>query len=162
MKKVFIVILSAVLICTVFAACSNVSKDQPTTIPTATAAPYEKSTTDTAVIKNGDAAELIKQYSAKELALTDEEKKECSYLTNESGVKIGDDFYISVVAAYKVEEKGEDGKTYVKFDHRGEYYIRYDGKQILRKNIKEENPKEEYTELKVKELKTTKAEDKKD
>lgn len=160
MKKAFVVLLSVILICTVFAACSNKSKDQPTTIPTATAAPYEKSTTDTAVIKNGDAAEFIKSYSAKELALTDEEKKECSFLTNDSGVKIGDDYYISVIAAYKVEEKGEDGKTYIKFDHRGEYYIRYDGKQIMRKNIKEDNPEKEYTELKVKELKTTEAEKK--
>ena len=159
MKKVFAILISLVVICSAFAACSKPQKDQPTTVPeTVTAKQVDKTTTDTAKIKNADAANLIKSYSAKQLSLTDKEKKECSFLTNDSGVKIGDDYYISVIAAYKISEKGEDGKTYIKFDHRGEYYIRYDGKKILKKNM-DNKEKDEYTELKVKEVPTTEAQE---
>ncbi len=159
MKKLFIVLLSFVVVCTAFAACSKQSKDQPTTIPTATAAQFDKTTTDAAVYKDKEAIEFIKKYSAEELGLTDKEKKECSYLADTSGVKIGDDYYIKVIAAYKKSEKGDDGKNYFKFDSRGEYFIRYDGKQVLKKDMK--NKKEDkYTELKVKKVKTTEAEKK--
>ena len=153
MKKVFAVIICALVIFSAFAACSKPSKDQPTTVTSQTVKQVEKTTTDLAKIKNADAANLIKSYSAKELSLTEEEKKECSFLTNDSGMKIGDDYYICVIAAYMNSTKGEDGKTYTTFDHRGEYYIRYDGKKILKKNMKNKE-KDEYSELKVKELKT--------
>ena len=156
MKKILAILLTLTLVVLAFAACSKASKDEPTTVPTVTAKQVERTTTDIAKIKNGDAAELIKSYSAKELSLTDKEKKECSFLTNDSGIKIKDDYYICVIAAYMNSQKGEDGKTYTTFDHRGEYYIRYDGKKILKKNM-ENKEKDEYTELKVKELKTTEA-----
>ena len=160
MKKTLVILLSIIVIFAAFAACSKPTKDQPTTVPSQTVQKVEKTTTDLAKIKNGEAAELIKSYSAKELSLTDKEKKECSFLTNDSGIKIKDDYYICVIAAYMNSQKGEDGKTYTTFDHRGEYYIRYDGKQVLKKNMKNKE-KDEYTELKVKEIKTTEAESKK-
>ena len=160
MKKFLSVIICLVLVCTAFAACSNKDKkDDGNKKTQTTVAKVEQTTTDLAKIKGSDATELIKSYSAEELSLTEEEKKECTYLTNTSGIKIGNEYYISVVVAYANSKKGEDGKTYTNFDHRGEYYIRYDGKKILKKNMKNKE-KDEYTELKVKELKTTKADEK--
>ena len=156
MKKTLVILLSIVLIFALFAACKKQTKDQPTTIPSETVQHVVETTTDLAKIKSGDAVDYIKSYSAKELSLTDKEKKECSFLTNNSGIKIKDDYYVSVIAAYPNSKKGEDGKTYTTFDHRGEYFIRYDGKQVLKKNMKNKE-KDEYTELKVKEFKPTEA-----
>lgn len=161
MKKLLSVIICLVLVCTAFAACKNDNNKNDSDKKTATSvSKVQQTTTDLAKIKGSEATELIKSYSAKELSLTEEEKKDCTYLTNTSGIKIGDEYYVSVVVAYANSKKGDDGKTYTNFDHRGEYYIRYDGKKILKKNMKNKE-KDEYTELKVKEIKTTKAEEKK-
>ncbi len=153
MKKILAVVLCLVMACGVFAACTKKEpeKNDPaiaeSTAPVSTTAAV---TTDSAKIKESDAIDLIKSYSAKELSLSDEDYKECHFLVNSSGIQIKDDYYISVVAAIMSENTGEDGKTYVNFDHRGEYYIRYDGKQILKKDMSSEE--EKYTELEVKEL----------
>ena len=158
MKKFICILTCIVLICTAFAACKNSAKDEGNKKTQTSIVQVQKTTTDLAKIKGSDATELIKSYSAKELSLTEKEKKDCSFLTNDSGIKIGDEHYISVIAAFPVNKKGDDGKTYVNFDRRGEYYIRYDSKKILKKNMKN-TAKDEYTELKVKALKTTKAKD---
>lgn len=153
MKKLFCVLTCFVILCAVFAGCKK--EDKKPTQPQTTVMKVEKTTTDLAKIKGDDAIELIKSYSAEELSLTEKEMKECEFLVNSSGTKIGNEHFISVVVAYPISKKGEDGKTYTQFDHRGEYYIRYDGNKIIKKNMKNKE-KDEYTELKVKKTKTTK------
>lgn len=104
-------------------------------------------TTDVAKIKEGDAIKYISSYSAKELSLSEKEKKECDFVVSNTGVKIKNDYYVLIKAVVK-HEKGEDengNKTYA-FDEKGEYYIRYDGKQVLKKDMTKDD---KYIELEL-------------
>jgi hypothetical protein len=153
MKKFFSVIVCALMIATMFVACSTNSEDATTT--SSTAKTTVKYTTDDAVIAEADAVNLIKSYSAKELGLSDDEYEECSFMVANSGELIDETYYIKVVAAIKTEHENDDGEVTYTFDNKGEYYISYDGKQILQKDMSSE--KDKYSEMEVKAVPTTKA-----
>ena len=153
MKKALTVLISICLVAAMFAACASKtpagnSKSEES-FPNGGIAKATSMTTDQAKIVDKDAINLIKSYSAKELSLTDEEMKKCDFLVAASGVEVNGDNYIQVIAAVKNVHE-EDGKTSFTFDNKGEYYIRYDGKQILKKDMTKDKP--EYTEMDVKEI----------
>lgn len=158
MKKILTLVLCAVLGISVFTACSKEAGNQSpsdSTAPSIQKTTQAELPTEDAVIKEIDAINLIKSYSDKELGLSKELRKECSFMVASSGVKIEKDLYIKVVAVIKNEKKDEKtGESSFQFDTKGEYYIRYDGKQILSKNLKDGK----YTQMKVKHsTETTKA-----
>ncbi len=147
MKKYISIILCLTIIASAFVACSS-KKEDGTTTTTAIA-------TDTAKIKEADAINLIESYSLDELGITKTEKKDCSFMVASSGEFIEEQNanYIKVIAAIKeAHENSETKEVTYTFDTKGEYYIRFDGKQILSKNVETG----EYTEMKVKKVPTTK------
>ncbi|MFR5874992.1 MAG: hypothetical protein ACLUFN_00730 [Eubacterium sp.] len=147
MKKLLSVLICISIIVCIFAACSD-NKDNEQTSTTATTG----ITTDSAKITESDAISLIKSYSDKELGITAEEREKCSFMVSGSGTEIDKDFYIKVIAAVKTAHEEGDETTYT-FDNKGEYYIRYDGKQILSMDMKTGK----YSEMKVKDVPTTEA-----
>lgn len=157
MKKALVIILSIVMVIAAFAGCSAKKNNNDQTggpkNTSSVAEEWQKTTitTDNAKISNNDAIEYIKSYSAKELSLTDEEMKECDFMFSGTGVKIKNDYYVKVSAIVK-HEKGKDGNgnPIYTFDNKGEYYIRYDGKQVLKKDMTKNT--NEYTELKAKKI----------
>lgn len=155
MKKILPIILCITIIAGAFAACSGDKKDNKQTTGT-TATTTTSITTDKAKIKEADAINLIESYSAKELGLTKELKEDCSFMVASDGEKVTykgkDNYYIKVVAVIKHEkEDKETKKKTFTFDYKGEYYIRFDGKQILSKSV----DNDELTELEVKPVPTT-------
>lgn len=163
MKKLLVLLFSALIIAGSLAACSSgegskgpSSEDQSGNPKQAVAeqatSPWQQTTitTDTAKIKEMDACNLIMSYSAKELSLTEKQKSKCSFMVTGTGVEIEGDFYIEVDAVIKHEQKDDKGETYYTFDNKGEYFIRYDGKQILKKDMTAK--KDKYTEMKVREV----------
>lgn len=155
MKKVLSLVLCVVLTVCVFTACSkSADKNAETEAASSVAEKTTQTTiaTQDAKIKESDALNLIKSYSDKELGLSKDLRKECSFLISNSGVKIEKDLYVKVVAVIKHEKKDEKtGEVSYQFDTKGEYYIRYDGKKILSKNLKTEK----YTDMKVKKVPQT-------
>lgn len=151
MKKFLSIILCVVVVASAFVACSkaenNDAEGDKTEVYTS-----EVVTTDDAIIKEADAINLIQSYSAKELGLTEEEYKECSFMVASSGIELDGKYYIKVIATVKTEHKDGENVTYT-FDNKGEYYISYNGKQILQKDMKSEE--EKYSDMKVKEVPTT-------
>lgn len=150
MKKILAILLAIVIVATAFVACSkNDSKDNETTTTTGI-------TTDDAKIKEADAVNLMQSYSAKELGIDEKELKDCSFMVASSGEKLEEQkaYYVKVIAVIKNAHEDPETKeiTYT-FDYKGEYYIRYDGKQILSKDVKTG----EFTEMKVKAVPTTSA-----
>ena len=152
MKKKYLVALLAfvlvVLGVVLFVFFSNQSKIEES--PTDKDGHITTYTTESAVIKENDAIVLIKSYSAEELSLSEEDYSGCQFMVRKSGNKINGDYYIQVIATYPTETT-ENGETYYKFDTKGEYYIRYDGKEILKKNLEDDT----YDKLEVKELPET-------
>lgn len=153
MKKVLAVIISLCILVAVFAACSannkgtaDITGDPKNTSSAAEEWQKTTITTDTAKLVKGEAVAYIKSYSAKELSLSEKEMKECDFMFSGTGFKIEGDYYVMVTAVIKKETgtNSEGNKTYT-FDTKGEYYIRYDGKQVLKKDIKTG----EYKELKL-------------
>lgn len=158
MKKILPILLCITVIAGAFVGCSGDKKDEKTTATTTTA--VTAITTDNAKIKEADAINLIESYSDKELGLTKDVRKECSFMVASDGEAVKyngkEDNYIKVVAVIK--NKHEDEKTKkvtFTFDYKGEYYIRFDGKQILMKDLSAEQDKEVYKELEVKAVPTT-------
>lgn len=150
MKKFLAIVLSVVVVATAFVACSK-NNGEGENISTT-----ETITTDKAVIKEADSINLIKSYSASELGLTDEEYKECSFMVASSGIELDGKFYVKVIATVKTKHTDEDGNETFTFDNKGEYYISYDGKTILQKNMKvEEGAADEYSKMDVKPVPTT-------
>lgn len=152
MKRILSVILCLTIVSLIFVGCSSNKDEKPTTTKK-NESQVTEITTDDAKVTESDAINLVKSYSAKELGLTADEMKSCSFMVASTGVKIENSYYIKVIATVKNEQKGEDGKTTYTFDNKGEYYIRYDAKQILKKNMKSD--KDEYDEMKVKSVPTT-------
>ncbi len=155
MKKILIALLCIAMIVAAFAACGkSADKDEKTTENPMTT---QTITTDDAVIANNDAIALIQSYSAKELGLTKQDMKDCSFLVNSSGVKHDGQYYVSVIATIKIaheattNDQGEEVISYT-FDKKGDYLIRYDGKEILAKN-----GDSDYRKLKVKAVPSTTA-----
>ena len=150
MKKILVCILCIAMAVCVFGACAKKdSKDGKTTAAQATT---ESMTTDSAVIKEADAINLIESYSDEELGLTAKQRKSASFMVASNGVKIEDGNYIEVIATVKTEHKDGDKTTYT-FDNLGVYYISYDGKKIMRKDMESETPK--YIDMKVKAVPST-------
>ena len=152
MKKVLVLFLCVVMVVCAFCACSkNDSKKPDSTEAKTTSA---EMTTDNAVIKEADAINLIQSYSDDELGLTKKQRKEASFMVAGDGVKIDGKNYIEVVATIKEEHKDGDKISYT-FNHLGMYYISYDGKKIMRKDMDSKEAK--YIDMKVKAVPTTTA-----
>lgn len=149
MKKFLPIILCLVIVCGLFAACSNDKTEDDTTTTTETTA----ITTDDAKITQGDAIRLIESYSNEELGITAEQRAECSFLVAGEGEEIDGKFYIKVIAAVKQQHVAEDGSITFTFDEKGAYFIRYDGEQVMSKDM----TTGEYKDLEVKEVPTTQA-----
>lgn len=160
MKKILSIVLSLVIIMGVFAGCSGKTDDPKETTKAKETTATTEVTTDEAVVKEADAIELIKSYSAKELGLSKDDYKKCSFMVGGEGIKIDKAYYIKVIAAIKNSQKDKDGKEVYTFDVKGEYFISYDGKKVLKRDLK--STEDKYDELEVKEVptkeQTTKAE----
>ena len=151
MKKILVLLVCVAVLFTVFTACKGDDKKDDGSTAKYSSTKIE---TDEAKIANGDAINLIKSYSKDELGLSEKEMKECSFLVANEGTEYKNNNYVVVIATIKTEhedknEEGEDITTYT-FDNKGEYYIRFDGKQILARN-----GDSEFRELKVKAVPTT-------
>lgn len=125
-QKAVSIILGACTICSVltFTACSkqDATKEESVIV------------TEKAKIKDADAINYIESYSSKQLGLTDEEKKACSFMVASDGEEINGKKYIKIIAAIKNEQKGDDGKTTYTFDTKGEYFISFNGDEVLKKS----------------------------
>lgn len=126
-KKAMSIILCAfIIICSfVFASCSK----QENKAETASAVATEK-----AKIKDADAINYIESYSSKQLGLTEDDRAKCSFMVASDGEEINGKSYIQVIAAIKKEQKSDDGQATYTFDTKGEYYISFDGDEVLRKD----------------------------
>lgn len=125
-QKTVAIILGACTICSVltFTACSKQDATKEESIVA----------TEKAKIKDADAINYIESYSSKQLGLTDEEKKACSFMVASDGEEIDGKKYIKIIAAIKNEQKGDDGKTTYTFDTKGEYFISFNGDEVLKKS----------------------------
>lgn len=126
-KKIISIILCifAVVCSLAFTSCSKQESETETTTAVAT---------EKAKIKDADAISYIESYSNKELGLTDDERGKCSFMVSSDGEEIDGKSYIQVIAAIKKEHKDDDGQITYTFDTRGEYYISFDGDEVLRKD----------------------------
>lgn len=150
MKKIISVILCIVISCCVFSACSKDKEKETTTTQTTTTS--IDSLTKDAKIKESDAVNLIESYTDKELGLTAKQRKECSFMVANAPVKIEKKQYIKVIAAIKKKHTDKkSGKVTYTFDYKGEYFIRFDGKEILSRD----SESGEYKKMKVKAVPTT-------
>lgn len=136
MKKVLAIILPVLILCTAFVACSS-DKDGDTGNEgkVSTTATIE---TEKAVIKDEDAIDYIKNaYTAEELGLADVDK-DYSFMVAKSGVDIDGKKYVKVAANVMSQSDvtTEDGKTTYKLTPVGEYYISFDGKSVLTRDMK--------------------------
>lgn len=141
-QKAVAIILGTCTICSVltFTACSKQDATKESVVAT-----------EKAKIKDADAINYIESYSSKQLGLTDEEKKACSFMVASDGEEIDGKKYIKIIAAIKNEQKGNDGKTTYTFDTKGEYFISFNGDEVLKKNG------DTYSKLEL--ITTTKTED---
>lgn len=125
-KTISIILCAFIIICSVaFASCSK----QESKAETASAVATEK-----AKIKDADAINYIESYSSKQLGLTEEDRAKCSFMVASDGEEINGKSYIQVIAAIKKEHKSDDGQATYTFDTKGEYYISFDGDEVLRKD----------------------------
>ena len=125
-KAMSIILCVFIIICSVaFASCSK----QESKAETASAVATEK-----AKIKDADAISYIESYSSKQLGLTEDDRAKCSFMVASDGEEINGKSYIQVIAAIKKEHKSDDGQATYTFDTKGEYYISFDGDEVLRKD----------------------------
>lgn len=125
-KAISIILCAFIIICSVaFASCSK----QESKTETASAVATEK-----AKIKDADAINYIESYSSKQLGLTEDDRAKCSFMVASDGEEINGKSYIQVIAAIKREHKSDDGQATYTFDTKGEYYISFDGDEVLRKD----------------------------
>lgn len=126
-KKAMSIILCAfIIICSVaFASCSKQESKAETALAVAT---------EKAKIKDADAISYIESYSSKQLGLTEDDRAKCSFMVASDGEEINGKSYIQVIAAIKKEHKSDDGQAAYTFDTKGEYYISFDGDEVLRKD----------------------------
>ena len=94
--------------------------------------------TDKAKIKDSDAINFIKtSYTKKELGL-DKVKEKYDFMISQNGVKIGKKQYVKVAANImkKNDTTSKDGKQTYSLTPVGEYYISFDGDEVLMKDLK--------------------------
>ncbi len=139
MKKVLAIVLSVLMVCSVFAACSAGGKDdESSTNNNTTVSTTKVIETEKAVIKDNDAINYIRDsYSEKELGLADVDK-DYSLMVASNGVDIDGKQYVKVAANVmsKSDVTSDDGETTYRFTAVGEYYISFDGQTVLMKDMK--------------------------
>ena len=134
MKKFLAVLLAAVTVACMFVACSKADDKNTTQSTTATV----ENATDKAKIKDSDAINFIKtSYTKKELGL-DKVKEKYDFMISQNGVKIGKKQYVKVAANImkKNDTTSKDGKQTYSLTPVGEYYISFDGDEVLMKDLK--------------------------
>lgn len=134
MKKFLAVLLAAVTVACMFVACSK-ADDKNTTQSTTVSV---ENATDKAKIKDSDAIKFIQNaYTKKELGL-DKVKEKYDFMISQNGVKIGKKQYVKVAANImkKNDTTSKDGKQTYSLTPVGEYYISFDGDEVLMKDLK--------------------------
>lgn len=134
MKKFLAVLLAAVTVACMFVACSKADDKNTTQSTTASV----ENATDKAKIKDSDAINFIKtSYTKKELGL-DKVKEKYDFMISQNGVKIGKKQYVKVAANImkKNDTTSKNGKQTYSLTPVGEYYISFDGDEVLMKDLK--------------------------
>lgn len=134
MKKFLAVLLAAVTVACMFVACSKADDKNTTQSTTASV----ENATDKAKIKDSNAINFIKtSYTKKELGL-DKVKEKYDFMISQNGVKIGKKQYVKVAANImkKNDTTSKDGKQTYSLTPVGEYYISFDGDEVLMKDLK--------------------------
>lgn len=134
MKKFLAVLLAAVTVACMFVACSKADDKNTTQSTTASV----ENATDKAKIKDSDAINFIKtSYTKKELGL-DKVKEKYDFMISQNGVKIGKKQYVKVAANImkKNDTTSKDGKQTYSLTPVGEYFISFDGDEVLMKDLK--------------------------
>ena len=134
MKKFLAVLLAAVTVACMFVACSKADDKNTTQSTTASV----ENATDKAKIKDSDAINFIKtSYTKKELGL-DKVKEKYDFMISQNGVKICKKQYVKVAANImkKNDTTSKDGKQTYSLTPVGEYYISFDGDEVLMKDLK--------------------------
>lgn len=134
MKKFLAVLLAAVTVACMFVACSKADDKNTTQSTTASV----ENATDKAKIKDSDAINFIKtSYTKKELGL-DKVKEKYDFMISQNGVEIGKKQYVKVAANImkKNDTTSKDGKQTYSLTPVGEYYISFDGDEVLMKDLK--------------------------
>lgn len=133
MKKFLAVLLVAVTVACMFVACSKADDKNTTQSTTASV----ENATDKAKIKDDDARKFIKTaYTKKELGL-DKVKEKYDFMISQNGVTIGKKQYVKVAAniVKKNDTTSKDGKQTYSLTPVGEYYISFDGDEVLMKDL---------------------------
>ena len=133
MKKFLAVLLTAVTVACMFVACSKADSKGTTQSTT-----ISENATDKAKIKDQDAINFIKTaYTKKELGL-DKVKEDYSFMISQNGVTIEKKQYVKVAANVmkKNDTTSADGKQTYSLTPVGEYYISFDGDEVLMKDLK--------------------------
>ncbi len=134
MKKFLAVLLAAVTVACMFVACSKADDKNTTQSTTASV----ENATDKAKIKDSDAIKFIQNaYTKEELGL-DKVKEKYDFMISQNGVKIGKKQYVKVAANImkKNDTTSKDGKQTYSLTPVGEYYISFDGDEVLMKDLK--------------------------
>ena len=134
MKKFLAVLLAAVTVACMFVACSKADDKNTTQSTTASV----ENATDKAKIKDSDAINFIKtSYTKKELGL-DKVKEKYDFMISQNSVKIGKKQYVKVAdnIMKKNDTTSKDGKQTYSLTPVGEYYISFDGDEVLMKDLK--------------------------
>lgn len=131
MKKIITLIICVSILSSivVLSACSKQADTTQTEQSTAVQVP-----TDEAKIKNADAVSYIESYSNKELGLSDDDRARCSFMVASDGEEINGKKYVKVIAAIKHEHTDDNGKSTFTLETKGEYFISFDSREVLKKN----------------------------
>lgn len=136
MNRFLSVLLSVLIILSCFIACTNQKQDAQTTEPVSTTEQATtRLTTDSAAIKDEAAINMVKSHSASELGLSNEDYKQCSFMVAKYGEAINGKNYVKVVATIKEKEIDDSGEEYYTLTNKGEYFISYDGAELISKNL---------------------------
>lgn len=133
MKKFLAVLLAAVTVACMFVACSKADDKNTTQSTTASV----ENATDKAKIKDSDAIDFIKTaYTKEELGL-DKVKEKYDFMISQNGVTIDKKQYVKVAANImkKNDTTSKDGKQTYSLTPVGEYYISFDGDEVLMKDL---------------------------
>lgn len=133
MKKFLAVLLAAVTVACMFVACSKADDKNTTQSTTASV----ENATDKAKIKDQDAIKFIQNaYTKKELGL-DKVKEKYDFMISQNGVTIDKKQYVKVAANImkKNDTTSKDGKQTYSLTPVGEYYISFDGDEVLMKDL---------------------------
>lgn len=133
MKKFLAVLLAAVTVACMFVACSKADDKNTTQSTTASV----ENATDKAKIKDSDAINFIKTAYTKEELGIDKVKEKYDFMISQNGVTIDKKQYVKVAANImkKNDTTSKDGKQTYSLTPVGEYYISFDGDEVLMKDL---------------------------